>query len=202
MAAEAVGNSLSIGILATALAVPIGIALAYRSVRHSSGGGLIDTLTMAPMTTSSVVLGLGYLLLSRSLDPPGFLAPLLIVGAHSIVAYPFVVRTVSSVLRKIPSSQRYAAMLLGSPPGMVFRKIELPLILPAVFAGAAFAFGISMGEMNATILLSGETTTIPIAIYRLIGSYNFFGACALGTILVLVSLGEFFIFDSYAETEW
>jgi thiamine transport system permease protein len=201
LAAEAVGNSLSIGILATALAVPIGIALAYRSVRHSSGG-LIDTLTMAPMTTSSVVLGLGYLLLSRSLETPDFFSPLLIVGAHSIVAYPFVVRTVSSVLRKIPPSQRYAAMLLGSPPGMVFRKIELPLILPAVFAGAAFAFGISMGEMNATILLSSETVTIPIAIYRLIGSYNFFGACALGTILVLVSLGVFFIFDSYAETEW
>ncbi len=203
VAVEAVSNSVAIGILTTAVAVPVGTALSYFTVRHSPRfRRLIDTLTMAPMTTSSVVLGLGYLLLSRTFSPPEQLAPLFIVGAHAVISYPFVVRTVSSVLRKISPSQRYAAMLLGSPPGRVFRTVELPLITPALFAGAAFTFGISLGEMNATLVLSSSTTTIPIAIYRLIGSYNFYGACALGTVLVLVSLGSFLLLDTYAETEW
>jgi thiamine transport system permease protein len=202
-AVEAVSNSVAIGILTTAVAVPVGTALSYFTVRHSPRfRRLVDTLTMAPMTTSSVVLGLGYLLLSRAFSPPEHLAPLFIVGAHAVISYPFVVRTVSSVLRKISPSQRYAAMLLGSPPGRVFRTVELPLITPAMFAGAAFTFGISLGEMNATLVLSSSTTTIPIAIYRLIGSYNFYGACALGTVLVLVSLGSFLLLDAYAETEW
>ncbi|MFP4180073.1 MAG: ABC transporter permease [Spirochaetaceae bacterium] len=203
IAVEAVSNSAAIGVLATAVAVPVGVALSYYTVRYSTGSRkIVDTLTMAPMTTSSVVLGLGYLLISRTLSPPSSLSPLFIVGAHAVISYPFVVRTVSSVLRKISPSQRYAAMLLGSPPGRVFRTIELPLIAPAIFAGAAFTFGISLGEMNATIVFSSSTTTIPVAIYRLIGSYNFFGACALGTILILVSLGAFLLLDSYSETEW
>jgi thiamine transport system permease protein len=43
-------------------------------------------------------------------------------------------------------------------------------------------------------------TTIPIAIYRLIGAYNFFGACALGTVLIAVCAGVFYLFDLYGDT--
>ncbi|MFO7849629.1 MAG: iron ABC transporter permease, partial [Spirochaetia bacterium] len=69
IALEAVTNSAAIGILATVVAVPVGIALSYYTVRYSRRSQkIIDTLTMAPMTTSSVVLGLGYLLISRTLS--------------------------------------------------------------------------------------------------------------------------------------
>jgi thiamine transport system permease protein len=53
--------------------------------------------------------------------------------------------------------------------------------------GAAFAFAISMGEINATLVLADSSmVTIPIVMYRLIGSYNFAGACALGTLLIAI----------------
>ncbi|MBN2509993.1 MAG: iron ABC transporter permease, partial [Spirochaetales bacterium] len=78
-----------------------------------------------------------------------------------------------------------------------FRTIEFPLLKKALIAAAAFSFAISMGEINASLMLSeGTFLTMPIAIYRLIGSYNFAGACALGTLLIASGLAAFFLIDS------
>ena len=62
----------------------------------------------------------------------------------------------------------------------------------AVLVGCAFA--LSLGEVNATLTLSdGHVTTIPVLMYRMISSYNYQGAAALGTILLCVSLIVFWI---------
>lgn len=79
--------------------------------------------------------------------------------------------------------------------------VELPLIKTGLISGAAFAFALSLGEINATILLSRPgQITIPLAIYRLIGSYNFYGACVLGTLLMGLCGAAFFIIDRFEET--
>jgi len=196
IAFPAVRNSLLIGAAAAAVALVIGTAVSYVTVRYRFRmSSLIDTLSMAPMSVSSVILGLGYFLLLRSLPNLRSGAIIMIVAAHSIIAYPFVVRTVSSVLKKLSPNLLYAAMLLGAPPRRVFRTVELPVLLPSLAAAAVFAFAISLGEINATLLFSSSTTTIPLAIYRMIGSYNFFGACALGTFLIIVCTCVFALFD-------
>ena len=60
------------------------------------------------------------------------------------------------------------------------------MLKPAILAGISFACAISLGEFQAALLLlTGESVTLPIALYRLIAAYNFNGACALGTILIL-----------------
>ena len=93
-------------------------------------------------------------------------------------------------------------MSLGAAPWKVFLSVELPLLKSAIFAGAAFSFAISIGEINATILLaSGDTVTIPIAMYRLIGSYNFYGACALGSILIIFTIGAFLVMDYFGSED-
>ena len=200
-ALPAIRNSVSIGVLAAVLAVPLGMAVSYLTARYRfPGRRLLDTLVMAPLGISSVVLGLGYLLLTRIMPDWLHGSPLMVVFAHAIIAYPFVVRAVSPVLSKIAPNRLRAAMVLGAPPLRVFREIELPVITPSLLAGAAFAFAISLGEINATIMLGGQVTTIPLVIYRLIGSYNFFGACALGTILIAVCTAVFYIFDLYGDS--
>jgi len=202
MALPAVRNSLLIGLGAAVGAVLIGTAVSYVTVRYRFRfGTLLDTLAMAPMSVSSVILGLGYFLLLQQLPRMRHGSVLMILAAHAVIAYPFVVRTVTTVLRKLSPNQLYAAMLLGAPPGRVFRTVELPVLLPSIAAAAAFAFAISMGEINATLLFSSSTITIPLAVYRMIGSYNFFGACALGTLLILVCTAVFALFDMFGETE-
>ena len=89
-----------------------------------------------------------------------------------------------------------ASESLGFNRLKTFIKIELPLIKGGIVTAAIFSFALSIGEMNASIMLAPNGfVTIPLAIYQLIGSYNFYGACALGSILLLICLLSFRLMD-------
>lgn len=196
----AIRNSIVFALSSGAIAIPVGTILSYFSVKNWIGNrtitSILDSLFMLPMIVSSVMLGLGYMLLTNSFPDKFSDSGILIIIAHSILAYPFIIRSVTGVLRKIKPSLTHAASSMGASPAAVFLTIELPLIKNALLTGAAFAFALSIGELNATILLAGKgTTTIPVAIYRLIGSYNFYGACALGTVLIIITVILFILLD-------
>ena len=166
--------------------------------RHGKGNRMLDALFMLPMGVSPVILGLGYLKSTQALPEGMQGAWIFIVIAHTVVAYPFVVRSISAVLTRIDPAFEEAARTLGSDTRRVLITILLPLLRPGLLAGAAFAFAISAGEMNATIILSGENTmTLPIAMYRMISSYNFFGACAMGVVLMVLCSGAFFLIERF-----
>jgi len=108
IALTAIRNSLIIGIAAAGTALILGTAVSYVTVRYRFRlANLIDTLSMAPMSVSSVILGLGYFLLLRSLPNLKGASLLLIIAAHAVIAYPFVVRTVSAVLKKISAGKGF-----------------------------------------------------------------------------------------------
>jgi thiamine transport system permease protein len=194
----AIRNSLLFGGLTVALSVPLGTLLAWLAARRRfPGAGLLEAALMLPLGVSSIILGLGYLKAFQAL--PWHLAGrwIAVVFAHTIVAYPFVVRAVSPVLRKLPASLPEAARSLGAGPWQLFFRVELPLLKGALITGAAFAFGISVGELNATLMLSPPgLLTMPLAVYRLIGSYNFAGACAMGTVLMLACFLAFLAIET------
>jgi thiamine transport system permease protein len=146
---------------------------------------------MLPLGTSAVTLGLGFLLaFSR---PPFNLraSPWLIPVAHTLIAFPFVVRALLPTWRSIRPQWRQAAATLGASPAEVWRRIDLPLIGRAAVVAAAFAFTLSLGEFGATLLISRpEFPTVPIAIYSYLGkpgALNFGRALALSTILMITS---------------
>jgi thiamine transport system permease protein len=113
---------------------------------------------------------------------------LILVIAHSLVAYPFVIRSVLPVLRGMPPHLRESAALLGATPVKVFLYVELPILARALLVGATFAFAVSMGEFGASLLLvRPEFTTIPVAIFRLLGQpgeSNLGQALAMSTLLM------------------
>jgi thiamine transport system permease protein len=198
----AVGNSLLIAavtvLLALALGLPTAWALAgggYAS-RGNAGRGRryladgLDALLMLPLGTSAVTLGLGFIVaLNR---PPLDLraSPVLLPLAHTLVALPFVVRSLVPALRSIRPRLRQAAAVLGAAPARVWREVGLPLVGRAVLVAATFAFTISLGEFGATAVIARpESPTVPIAIYRFLslpGALNYGQALALSTILMLV----------------
>jgi thiamine transport system permease protein len=112
--------------------------------------------------------------------------------AHTLVAFPFVVRSLTPAVRSVLPRLRSAAALLGASPLQVLRYIDLPLIGPAFLVAATFAFTISLGEFGATALLyRPEYPTVPVAIYRYLGrpgGMNYGQALALSTILMVVCL--------------
>jgi len=179
-------NSLFFGFLTVLFSLPIGTAIAYLTSRKKIPfGGFLESTAMLPLGISTIMLGF-------QITGKWYA----IACAHAVIAYPFVIRSTSAVFKKISPSIIQAASSLGANRWKTFWHIELPMIKSGIIAGATFAFAISIGEINATLMLySPDLTTLPIAIYRLISSYNYFAACALGTVLMVICFLVFFIID-------
>jgi len=194
---RAVVNSLFFACLTMLLSLPLGTLLAYVGARSRfTGSRLLEAVMMLPIGISSIILGLGYLKAYRQLPWRIVGTWYSIVFAHTVIAYPFVIRVASATFRKMKSSLTEAARSLGAGPWRLFWRLELPMARSALITGAAFAFGISVGEINASLMLYNERLiTIPVMIYRLIGSYNFIGACAMGSVLMLFCFLAFLIID-------
>jgi thiamine transport system permease protein len=191
--ATAIGISLGYAAATVALALALGLPAAWALARDSDSplNRLLDPILMLPLGTSAVTLGLGFIVaLNR---PPLDLraSPVLIPLAHTLVAFPFVVRSLAPALRSIQPRLRQAAAMLGASPGQVLRFIDLPLVGRALLVAATFAFTISLGEFGATALIARpEFPTIPLVIYRFLsqpGALNYGQALALSTILMVVT---------------
>jgi thiamine transport system permease protein len=192
----AIGISLGYAAATVVLALAIGLPAAWALARYtkSSLNQLLDPVLMLPLGTSAVTLGLGFIV---ALNRPPFdfrASPLLIPIAHTLVAFPFVVRSLTPALHSIQPRLRQAAAVLGASPRQVFRAVDLPMVSRALIVAATFAFTISLGEFGASAMISRpEYPTIPIVIYRLIsqpGAINYGQAMALSTILMLVAAGS------------
>ncbi len=156
---------------------------------------------MLPLGTSAVTLGLGFLV---ALNTPFIdlrTSPLLVPIAHTLVAFPFVVRSLTPALASIQPKLREAAAVLGASPRMITREIDLPLVGRALLVAATFAFTISIGEFGASSLITRpEYPTVPVVIYRLLsrpGALNYGQAMALSTILMSATLAGMLLMEYF-----
>jgi len=144
---QAVLYSLGFAGLSLLGALCIGLFAAIYLARQKKGlASILDPIFMLPLSTSAVTLGFGFIL---ALDQPplNLRASLLIVPiAHTLVAFPFVVRSILPALRSIPNCLREAAAMLGASSWKTWRAVELPIIGRVLLVGAVFAFTISLGE--------------------------------------------------------
>ncbi|MBI3158191.1 MAG: iron ABC transporter permease [Chloroflexi bacterium] len=192
---NAIGASLAYAAATVGLALALGGPAAWALARRPEArlSRLLDPLLMLPLGASAVTLGLGFIV---ALDAPPLdlrASPLLIPLAHTLVAFPFVVRSLAPALRSIRPRLRQAAAVLGASPRQVVRFVDLPLAGRALLVAATFAFTISLGEFGATALVSRpEFPTLPVMIYRFLsqpGGLNYGQAMALATLLMLVTAG-------------
>jgi thiamine transport system permease protein len=187
---QAALNSLVFAVETVLIAVSIGAMTSYALVNIPRARKWMDTMIMLPLGASAVTLGLGFLITFNRppLDVAGF--PLLIPIAHSLVAFPFVVRAIQPALAVIPNSLKEAAAVLGASPWKVWWHVEAPIISRAALVGGIFSFAISLGEFGATSFLARpEMPTLPVAIYRFLsqpGAMNYGQALAMATILLIV----------------
>ena len=161
----ALGNSLLVAPLATLLATVLGVLAAMGLVRGEfRGKNLMMAIIISPMVAPVVIVAVGmfffFAKVSLLNSYPG------LVIAHAILGVPFVVITVTAVLKNYDVRLSRAAASLGAPPLLIFRKITLPLIAPGVFSGALFAFAASFDEVVVTLFLaSPRQRTLPIQMF-------------------------------------
>jgi thiamine transport system permease protein len=184
----AIRNSLIFALATMCLSLLLGGISAYLIARPRSWLTMfLDPLFLLPLGTSAVTLGLGYILAMGGLRTSPYLIPI----AHTLIAAPFVMRTVLPALRSINPRLREAAAVHGASPLQVWRQVDLPILSRAMLVGAAYAFTISLGEFGASLLISRpDTPTMPVIIYRALsqpGIANLGQALAMSTILMIVS---------------
>ena len=184
---QAAANSLGYASVTVFLSLALGYPAAYALAKPTRLEKFLDPLIMLPLGSSAVMLGLGFIIsFGRSLASPWFV-PI----AHTLVALPFVIRTLQPALASIPERLRQAAATLGASPFRVWQTVDFPILSRATLSAATFAFTVSLGEFGATLLLTRpEYPTIPIAIQRFLsqpGGLNFGQAMAMATLLMLLT---------------
>jgi thiamine transport system permease protein len=141
------------------------------------------------------MLGLGFVLSFG----PWLTSPLLVPFAHTLIALPFVIRTLQPAIASIPQRLRQAAASLGASPWEVWKNIDLPILRRAALAASTFAFTISLGEFGATLLISRpEYPTIPVAIERFLsqpGGLNYGQAMAMATLLMALTVAGILLIE-------
>jgi molybdate transport system permease protein len=179
----AVQLSLRIAVVATVVALPFGVAIAWLLARKKFWGkSLLDALVHLPLVLPPVVTG--YLLLitlGRRAPVGAWLADHLGIVfsfrwtgaalACGVMAFPLLVRPIRLSIEAIDRRLEDAASTLGANGFWSFTTVTLPLALPGIIAGVMLGFAKALGEFGATITfvsnIPGETQTISAAIYTL-----------------------------------
>lgn len=187
---NAILNSLAIAGVSMVISLLTGFLVTTALERKSWLNHVLLPLFTLPLGTSAVTLGLGMIVFFNNPRINLLSQPILLPLVHSLVALPFVIRTLQPALASIPVTLKQAASVLGATPFQVWREVTLPIIWRAGLAGGLFAFTISLGEFGATSFLSRpELPTMPIAISRFLslpGGLNYGQAMAMATILMLI----------------
>ncbi len=175
--------SLRVAAVATLVATPLGIAVAWLLARRNFWGkAALDALIYLPLMLPPVVTG--YLLLltfgrkglvgAWLADTLGIVFAFRWTGAAlacGVMSFPLLVRPIRLSIEAVDRKLEQAASTLGAAPWRVFLTVTLPLALPGIVAGMVLGFAKAIGEFGATITfvsnIPGETQTISAAIYSL-----------------------------------
>jgi len=145
------------GVIATVIGFPAAIILVRERFPLKN---MLITMITAPMILPHIILAISLFYAYSKVRLVGTTIGLVL--GHTALAIPFVVITVSSVLRNYDQQLDQAAMILGAPPLVVFRRITFPLLASGVFAGFFFAFITSFDELTVALFVTGGLmSTLP-----------------------------------------
>lgn len=188
--------------LAACVNAVFGFIIAWTLVRYDfPGRRLVDAIIDLPFALPTAVSGIA---LATVFAPNGWLGMHLesigvqvaytwvgVVVALTLIGLPFVVRSVQPALEEVDVSLEEAAESLGASRWMVFRRVILPTVLPALATGFTLALARAVGEYGSVIFIAGNlpmrTEITPLLIVIKLEQYDYLGAAALGLVMLCVS---------------
>jgi sulfate transport system permease protein len=195
--------SFGAALLATAIATPLGLLLAWVITRyHFPGRRVLDALVDLPFALPTAVAGLA---LTALFAPNGWLGvplaaigvqvaytPVGVVVALVFVALPFLVRTVEPVLRDLSPEAEEAAATLGATRPQTIRRVVLPTLWPALLTGFGLGFARAVGEYGSVIFIAGNVPMVseiaPLLIVTKLEQFDYPAASAIGLAMLLMAL--------------
>jgi ABC-type spermidine/putrescine transport system permease subunit II len=192
---DAVGYSLLVGLLSTALTLALGLPAAFGLARgRFRGRKALLTVFILPLMAPVILLAMAeYFFLSR-FDLTGTLPGLVI--AHAAIAMPFVLTIMLAAVRDFDRSYELAAMGLGAAPLATFWHVTLPMIRPAVISAALLAFLASFNEFLVTLFIIGSAgATLPIQFWKGIRFEVNPTIAAASTLFILLTIATLLLLE-------
>ncbi|MGC2857761.1 ABC transporter permease [Novispirillum sp. DQ9] len=185
---HAIKNSFIIGSAATVLATTLGTLAALGLTKAEfRGKGLIMAVLLSPMIVPLVITGIGFYFFFAPLGLTASYTGLIL--AHTALATPFVVITVTATLQGFDHNLVRAAASLGANPVTTFFKVILPLISPGVASGGLFAFATSFDEVVVVLMIGGpQQRTLPREMFSGIRENISPTITAAATVMILASV--------------
>ncbi|WP_127584975.1 sulfate ABC transporter permease subunit CysW [Paenibacillus koleovorans] len=202
-AAAAIRLTLTVAAIAVPANLIFGIAAAWAITKFRfKGKNVLITLIDLPYAVSPVIAGLIYVLLFGA---HGWFGPWLaahdikvifalpgIVLATIFVTFPFVARELIPLMQAQGTQEEEAAVTLGAKGWRIFWRVTLPNIKWGLLYGVILCNARAMGEFGAVSVVSGHirgsTNTVPLHIQIVYNEYNFAGAFAMASLLVLLAV--------------
>lgn len=153
--------SFQVGILVTLLATVLGTLAAFALVHGRFPlKRLVSAFLISPMIVPVIIMAIAVYNLYARLHLIG--TTIGMVLAHTVLALPFVIVTVSATLKGFDRNLEYAARTLGAGPLQTFFRVTFPIIQPGIISGALFAFITSFDEVVIAIFIAGTSAiTLP-----------------------------------------
>jgi len=183
--------SLATAILSVGLALPMAILIARGRAR-----GLLEVIGALSIAVSPLVIGIGLFLILRPVTSPTN-AALPITGlVNALAALPFVLRALVPGVEQAEAGYSRLALSLGLSGPQYLRHVLLPRLRRPLGFGAGLAAALAMGDLGVVTLFAAPGQgTLPLEMYRLMGAYRTDDAAGAALLLLILSLGVFWIFD-------
>jgi ABC-type spermidine/putrescine transport system permease subunit II len=185
---DALTTTLKVAVQVTIISTVVGTAAAFPLVRSTLPfrSGVRIGLTL-PIMIPGLLIGVSLLIFLTDVFHMQLSSTTAVIG-QAVYCTPFVLLLVASRLQGFDRSLERAASDLGANTHARMRYVVLPLIAPAIFAGALFAFTLSLDEFIITLFLIGGGNTLPIYIYTQVKFGITPEVNALATLLLIASL--------------
>ncbi len=187
--------SVQVAVLSTISACFVGVPAALALARSRTGlATAIATFLVSPISMPLIVLGFALMFFMSAL---GFgISFLGLVIAHTVVGVPYIVRTVIGVYRSQPQDFEEAAAILGASRWQIVRHVTLPLVAPGIFAGALFAFLISLDNLPISFFFgSPATSTLPVILLSYTENQFDPSIAAVSTVQMVLALAALAVVD-------
>lgn len=201
-------NSLQMALLATVANVFFGVAAALYIVKTGMPGRQVArALAVLPFAIPGTVIAVNFIVTFNQSSLPGF--GTVLVGTFWILPLAYFVRNIPLVVRATTASlERYddrlseASFDLGAGYAYTFRRIVLPLLRPAILAGALLSFVAAVGEFVASILLYiYNNRPISVEILAQLRLYDFGAAAAYAVLLMLLIAASTLLLRRFGATD-
>ncbi|MBR2281335.1 MAG: iron ABC transporter permease [Spirochaetales bacterium] len=197
-------NSFFLSITATLMCAVFGSILAYITERkRPKGAALLDLSIMAPFILPGTVVSIALLSAfggNGIFKLTGTYAILII--SYMIRRTPYVYRSVAANLTQLNPSLEEASTISGATWFYTFRRVSVPLIMPAIISGSVMTLTTLLQELSTTILLYGaKTRTVPIQIFNAVNENNLGRASALSTVLLIVVFAIIYTMNTRKGTD-